>query len=410
MIQDGRPNPDDADDILAAMVADAKEYFGEDLKDNELGIIRTFYRPIAERLAEAQGDIGLVLDSSQIDHASGQALDLLTALIGVSRQTADHATGTVTFSRDSAASQDYTVPAGTTVQTDSNDPVQFETTEAKTLAEGTTSVDAPIEAVEGGTRGNVGANTIVVMPDPPAGVEDVTNNVATDGGSEEETDDELRERAKSELAQGSRASAPALVNKVGQLDGVTSTSIFVNDTNNDNTGSGGLPDHSFEVVVSGGNQTEIAQAILDTKAAGDTAYAGAYGSATSADADLPNGQTMTIDFSRPTEVKIYVDVDLEYTSEYEGDGAVKDRITSYIGGLLSSGNEVDGLGVGENVLYGEVEYAIRDVTGVHDVTNLYVDTTSGGTNQSNISIADSEVALTDATDGSITLTTTEVNP
>lgn len=522
-MKDGRFEEDTKAEILDAMIADAKEYFGEDLNDAQYNVIREFYDPIAERLAVAQGDIGLVLDSSQIDHASEEALDLLTALIGIRRDEATPATGTAEFTRSTPADNDYTVPEGTVAQTDSQTPVMFETTAAAIISgpatdedtttysttsgtfavqtsftidvtyrntvdvqadfrttddatpvtayleiadatngvvvqsdsttsgtfvtsgpvtydvssltgnvkfeyrlksgDGATSVEltnataakggetgttAAIEAVEGGLRSNVGPNTVVVMPDPPAGVEDVTNPAETTGGTEREDDDELRTRAKDELAEGSRASAPALVNAMTALQGVTSVSIFVNDTNSDNTGSGGLPDHSFELVVAGGNDTEIAQAILETKAAGDTSYAGANGTATSASADLPNGQVMTIEFSRPVEVQIYVDVDLEVTSEYAGDTAVQDAIVNYIGGLLTSGNDVTGLGVDDDVIYTEVMAQVQMVEGVHDVPTLEIGTSADPTGTSNIVISSSEVAIADGTDGSLTVTTTQV--
>lgn len=406
---DGEYQEDSVADILEAMIADAKEYFGSDLKTDEEAVIRTFYRPIAETVHALQIDVGLVLQSTQIDNATGTRLELLTALIGIKREDAQEATGTVTFSRDDAATRDYTVPEGTVVQTDSNDPSKYEVTDSVTLAEGTTSVDASIESEEAGVDHNSGANTVVIMPDPPSGIEAVTNAAEITGGKDPEPDDELRARAQGELADGSRASAPALLNSTKRLDGVTSVSIFINDSNTDNTGSGGLPDHSFEMVTAGGNKNEIAQALLDTKAAGDTSYGGANGSLVTATADLPNGQTHDIDFSRPNEVQIYVDMDIEVTDEYEGDDAIRDSIVNYIGGLLATGNEDTGeLGVGDNVLHGEVEYAIRDIEGVYEVSTLYIDTSSGPTSSTNITIADSDVSVSDATDGSITLTTTQI--
>lgn len=517
-VKNGRFDGDTEEEILDAMLADAKEYFGADLNDTSLNVIRTFYRPIASRLALAQQDIGLILDSAQLDHASGQALDLLTALIGITRDEADKATGTAKFSRDSPATSDYTIPKGTIAQTDALNPVEFTTTEGTIIAGESTETDtntystsntsattktsftvdttyretvdveadfrttnssytayldivdatngttihsdsttstsfvtsgpttydvsglsgditveyrihignssgtaeltnsdftrggevaatASIEAVEGGPEGNVGANTIVVMPDPPTGVEDVTNSAATSGGTRRETDDELRKRAKEELAEGSRASAPALVNSVQRLYGVTSVSIFINDTKSDNTGSGGLPDHSFELVVAGGNKQDIGQTILDTKAAGDTSYGGANGSSVTVTSDLPNGQTHDITFSRPSTVKIYADVDLTKTDEYAGDDAVRDAIVEYIGGIRTSGNDVTGLGVGADVIYTEVMAQIQMVEGVYDVTNLELGTSADPTGTSNIRIADHEVATADGTDSSIAVST-----
>ena len=409
-LEHGRYHEDTVEETLNAMIADAVEYWG-DLNDTERATIKKFYRPIAERLVDVQADIGLILDSSQIDHASGTALDLLCALIGIRRQPSSPASGTVEFRRSTEADRDYTISSGTTVQTDSNNPVRFETTESVILEQGTVKQTVEVEAVDPGPDGNVGPNAIEVMPDPPTGVEEVANPEKTIGGSDEETDDELRQRAKNELGAGSRASAPALVNSVSRLDDVTSVSIFVNDSSDDNTVDGGLPDHSFELVINGGLNDEIADAILETKAAGDNAYAGVNGTAASGIAELPNGQEMEIEFSRPDEVKIYVDVEVEVTDlDAINEDDVTDSIVTYIGGLLSSGNEVDGLGVGEDVIHGEIEYAIRENESVYDVPSLLIDTSDPPEQTTNLSIADSSVATADGTDTSITVTLTEVDP
>lgn len=574
-INDGQFEAKTADAILDAMVADAKDYWDEDLNDTSLNVIRSFYRPIAKRLADAQTDIGLVLRATQIDNAEGQALDLLTALIGVQRDKAETATGYVTFSRDTPAESLYIASSETEVQTDGSDPEIFETTETVALREyddfedndiaeyegdlssftvqnntvledtyslegaatsgaeiyrdnvevnagtdfrfytqvgangisitrfsykdadnlyqitvddsndrvalevieggtketvvedtsaglladerltvkvrwgrtgdfsvrvldsndneltaidgtdtkhsgggigfksgdGTakkywdfytsTAVTAPVQAVEAGPNGNTARDTISVMPDPPAGIEYVTNKNETSGGSQRENDEELRQRAKEELAEGSRASAPALINSIKALDGVTSVSIFTIDNDSDNENDG------FELVVEGGKTEEIAQTILTNMAAGDTSLAGINGTTDSATAELPSGQELNVEFSRPQPIKIYVDADLTITDEFSGKDAVRDSIVDYIGGLFTSGNDSIGLGSGDDVIFGEVEFAMRDVDGVHDISNLVVDTDDTPTGTSNITIADNEVATSDGTDGSLTFTTTD---
>lgn len=409
--EDGIYLSDTQEQILDAMIADAKEYFGEDLKEDELATIRLFYTPIAIQFSQAQDDIGLVLQSAQIDNAEGKQLDLLTSLIGVSRDPATVATGDVEFSRSDTATKDYTIPSGTVVQTDANEVTKYQTTETVTLASGSKSAMAPIESEEVGVFANAGANTVTVLPSPPAGIESVTNPSSITGGTKKEIDDALRARAKEELATGSRASAPALIYGARALDGVKSVSIFINDTNSDNTGSGGLPDHSFELVVLGGNKQEIAQMIFNTKAAGDTSWGGSNGNAVTGTADLPNGQQFGVTYSAPNPIKIYVDADLKVLDTFDGKSAIRDSIVSYIGGLTSGGNENTGeILVGDNALYGQIEYAIRDVDGVYDVNSLTVGTSDSPTGTSDIAIADSDVATTDGTDTSVIgVTTTEIS-
>lgn len=425
---DGRFDEDTKEAIIDVMVADLEDAWGEDLPNESASVARDLYAPVAEWLAECQRNIGLVLDAAQIEFATGRALDLLCALIGVVREQAKTATGTVTFSRDTAATSDYVIKKGTLVQTDGSEPRRFETTEQVTLAEGTTSVDAAVKAEKGGTKWNVGAGTIILIPDPPAGLSgDGVNNAAeTSGGKAAEQDDELRERAQEQLANGARATGPALLSAVKAVKGVTSVNILINDTADDNGRGYGLPSGSFEMVVThdGTQQTmeTVAQSLMDTKAVGDISATGVNGQSLDETlswvingeiiTDLPNGQTHPVGFSESVKVDIFVDASFDYEEpEYPGDNAVKDAIVDYIGGYTSSGFEQDGeLSTSDNVLIGEVEYAIRDVPGVYDVSELTIGTADAPTGTTNVDIGNYEQSITDARDGAteLTFTTTEV--
>lgn len=411
---DGRYIPEQEKDVvLDRMVERATNYFGEDLSEDELAAIRLFYEPIAIEHLRLQEEIGLVLDSSQIDHAGGQALDYLCSLINVKRNEPEPATGEVVFSRSSTASTDYIIPAGTVVQTFSNNPITFQTTEKASIKQNETSVTVPIEATDGGIEGNVAANTITSFVSKPPGVESVNNPSPTDGGVDSETDDELRERAKTQLAEGSGATAASLVSEVENIDeDIRSVSIEINDTSTDNTGSGGLPDHSFELIVECPSELydEVARAILENKAAGDNAYSGVYGTEITRDVELPNGQVKTVGFSTPAEQDIYVNLEVEVTPAFGGEEEIINNIAEYIGGFYSSGEPVTGdLRAGDDVLFGEVEYAIRSTEEVYDVNSLEVGKSDGTTNQSNILIADTDIAVFKGNvSDRLTITTTEV--
>lgn len=518
-IINGRVSPDDQATHLAALLADAKEYFGEDLEDGDESIAEAIYSPVAILFAEFEQELANVLDSAQIDHAEGAALDFLTASKGVARTQAVSATGTARFSRATAATKDYPIPAGTIIQTTGTTPTKY-TTDASAVLDGpetstdvttysetsgtfvsqtafsldvtnrntidvqadirttdevtpitasleiadatnatilhsgsTTSgtfvtsgpttydvsglsgtisieyrlkssdgvtaveltnadavlggelrVDVAVTASVAGVNGNVGANTLTVMPSAPSGVESVTNPAATSGGAEEETDDELRTRAKVQLSEGSASTPDSIITAIQNLTDVKSVSAFWNDQAS--TDADGMPPHSGEVVVQGGNGQEIAQTIMNKKAWGDTFTSGIHGTTEGPyTVTLVNDQTHELSISRPTEVKVYVDATLTTDSTYEGNNAVFDAIVTYIGGLLSTGSTTGGLGVGDDVLIGEVEAAIRGVGGVYDVTNIAIDTTASPTATTNITITDGSVATSDATDGSLTLTT-----
>lgn len=411
-IEGGSYETDDSvEAIVNRMVSHAETYFGEDLSSDTTSVISQFYRPIAIEMATLQADIGLVLESAQIDNARGEALDLLCALINVTRGRASNSTGNVVFSREDAAGADYLIPEETVVQTESSEPVRFETTEPIVLEEGEVAVEAPVESVEEGTENNISANRLTIFEDRPAGIEDVNNPEPIDGAVEEETDSNLRARAKEELADGSGATARALLSAVSEIDDqVRSVSVEINDTAS--VDEDGQPPNSFELIVESTPEfyPEIAQAIMDNKAVGGESHHGLYGDSVIEEVNLPNGQTHEIGFSTPTEREIYVDASIEVEDEYLGEGAVVDSLTSYIGGLLFEGEpEAGELRAGDDVLYGEVEYAIRDVPGVFDVTDLKIGLSNDPDGVSNISIDKTDIAILNGNeDEAVSIDTTDV--
>jgi hypothetical protein len=303
----------------------------------------------------------------------------------------------------------------------------FETTESKTLVTGNTSISVPIKAVNGGVKANVGQNTIINFPSgtPFPGAE-VTNPVGTDGGTQEETDAALRERAQTELAEGARATGPALITQTQSIDGVYDVTIFINDTPNANGRGHNLPPHSFELVAATDNSDEtlkeIAQTLMETKAVGDSSITGENGgvldsskSFVTANGEiqttLPNDQTHPVGFSVSSTVEIYVDVDVQVTSEYAGNDVVRKSIVDYLGGVNPNGTDEDGkLAVGKDVIHSQIERAVVDINGVYDINTVAIGKTSSPTGTSNIVVGDFEQAITDATSGNqhLTFTTTQI--
>jgi uncharacterized phage protein gp47/JayE len=320
-----------------------------------------------------------------IDFATGSSLDYVAALIGFTRKQATKATGTVTFSRSTAATSDILIPAGTRVATP-DESVVFKTSEAVTLLTGNTSVDASIEAEEAGSAGNVAANTITKIVDPVSGIESVTNSNPTSGGSDTESDETFRWRVKTTISGLGKATLDAIKTAVLAVDGVTTAKIEENDTINDNTPGGGLPPKSFRVTIMGGTNNDVAQAIFDSKPAGIRPYGDTSGTAYDQD-----GNEYTVYFARPTTVNIYADVDITSDGTAISEQDVKDAVKAYINNLE----------IGEDVIYNKVVAAVMDIQGVVDAT-VKIDTASPPTGTSNIAIADTEIAQTD--DAKITVT------
>jgi uncharacterized phage protein gp47/JayE len=129
------------------------------------------------------------------------------------------------------------------------------------------SADVKIRAENPGPDGNVQANTITVMPTPPAGVDGVTNPVATSGGADPEPDARLRDRAKHELGRAGNATLDAIKYAVLAVAGVDGVEVI------DHTVDGSVPLGEVRVryAVAVNDSVKIGdvrQAIDKTRAAG----------------------------------------------------------------------------------------------------------------------------------------------
>lgn len=293
-------------------------------------------------------------------------------------------------------------------------------------------VSTNIRAVEGGPDGNLGANALTVAPSPPSGIDSWTNTIPTGNdaftdtddvvltiGQPRETDPELRERARETVTKGGSATVDALlsslVNEFGDasdrgVENVESAKVFTNRTNSDNANGNGLPAKSFEVVVYGGDDTKVAKAIFDTVSVTGQPVGGNLGTEVTETVQASNGQSWTIAYSRPTPVNVDLTLDVVVTDTYDGDDPLRDRVVEYIGGTDSDGASVLGTDVDTDVVIDEIEQRIREDNGVRAVTSINTSpsTTTDSDGVEVVSIGNTEVARTDATDGSITVNVTEV--
>ena len=133
-----------------------------------------------------------VLDQSFPQTARGIYLDYHGTMRGVSRTPATKAVGTLRFSVEMTPAADIAIPAGTVCMTAGE--TRFQTTESTVLQAGQLTADAPAEALEGGSAGNVVAGAICILTACPVAVTGCTNPAPFSGGSDAETDEDFRMR------------------------------------------------------------------------------------------------------------------------------------------------------------------------------------------------------------------------
>lgn len=182
------------------------------LTDINVGsVTRTLGEAIGREIATVYQQINQAYLSAFVDTATGKSLDLVVAILGIKRQTKDFAIGRVTFFRDPAVSGNITIPEGVLLATSKGEAF-FQTTQLRTLQQGQVRIDVPIRATDEfkGDAGKVDSGAITELARPIAGISRVTNFDATFLGAEDESDIELRARAKAVLRALGKGTLAAL--------------------------------------------------------------------------------------------------------------------------------------------------------------------------------------------------------
>ena len=125
--------------------------------------------------------------------STGDALDELAALFGITRQEARRARCVMRFTLSGQRSEPTAIPAGTRVKT--MDGKYFNTVDYAEIAAGELSVDVDAQAEQAGAESSgIPAGEINTLVDPIAYVASVVNVEASGGGLDIEDDDGLTER------------------------------------------------------------------------------------------------------------------------------------------------------------------------------------------------------------------------
>ncbi|EMZ8853320.1 baseplate J/gp47 family protein [Salmonella enterica] len=134
--------------------------------------------------------------------ASGPFVDLFAAALRLTRKDATRATGNITFIK---ASQDtsVTVPAGTVIQTERINGVIYavKTTQQVVIPAGTAQARVSATATDSGTAFNLAPGYYQILPEAVDGIAAVRNddNWLTTPGSDQESDDELKDRCRNQF-------------------------------------------------------------------------------------------------------------------------------------------------------------------------------------------------------------------
>lgn len=233
------------------------------------------------------------------------------------------------------------------------------------------------------------ANTINSIVTPVLGWDSATNPMAAVPGKNKETDVELRERFRISKFDRGTNSLDSIYSALVSVSGVEEVVVYENDS--DSTDSNGLPPHSFEAIVLGGNAVNIANAIWQNKPAGIESVGNTSGTITDA-----QGFPRVINYQTPTPTVIYISMNLTTDGNFPANGQaqIKSALTSYFS---------QNFGIGDDVIYSRLYTPINSIPG-HQVNSLTLGTSPSPAATSNIAIAFDHIAS--LSDVNIVITTT----
>ena len=169
-----------------------------------------------------------------------------------------------------------------------------------------------------------------------SGWNSVYNYVAGAPGEDLESDESLRvRRAAAARVRKSRATDPAIEAALLDVRGVSSA--LVKSNRGFATDSDGIPGKSFNSLVIGGNDNEIAQCIYENQPSGIQSYGN-----TSVNITDSHGIEQQISFSRPTAVYLWVKVTYSLYDEeaFPGQDAVKEALVKWAEREFTLGKDV----------------------------------------------------------------------
>lgn len=360
---------------------------GESVSGNFIGIL-------GAAIGQAWEAIQLANDQYDPSTARGANLSSLVLLNGLIRKDAQASTATLNIT----ATPSTVIPAGSLVSNDDNSITVSTDTELTVGGTGTGTVSAT--ATETGPK-VIDADVLTNIVTPIFGWSSVTNSSAGVTGRDIETDRELRERQVRGTFTPARAIVESIYSNLVNLDQVVFVRVYVNETGD--TDSRGITQHSVAVVIVGGIDADIAEEIFNYIPAGINTF----GTTEVSIIDIQDF-AYPIRFTRPTEVPIYVNIEIDTDDSFPADGVdrIKQAIVDYAAGgadaIGGTTGNLDGFPPGAAIARSRVYTPCNSVQG-HNVTLLEIGYAIGTVAEVDLAIDWNEVSTWDVDDITVSI-------
>ena len=328
-------------DIQEDLINEMKSIYGDDIYIEEDTQDYQMISAFSSKMSDCLDFLEMVYGSYNVKTAVGTTLDNIVKLNGIERKSASYSTVELSI----------TGTIGTIIR---NGIVSDGT--HRWILDNTELVITSSPITASATCEDIGA--IEALPHSVNQIVNITkgwlsvdNPLRASVGEPIETDANLRIRQGLSVAQPSVNMVESLYAGIIALENVSTCKIYDNDTHI--TDINGIPPHSVSCVVEGGNSQDIAKVIYLRKGPGT----GTYGT-TSETITISTGLPNTINFFRPSDLSVDVQISITRSALYTSDteNKIKTAISDYFKNIT----------IGTDILRSSIIAVVSQV-----VTNIY---------------------------------------
>lgn len=354
------------DDIIAEKNKKAKTLFGQDFDTDEKSFAGKLFQINAAaelKLCQIGEDIYYSIFPNT---AKGLSLDRVCEFVNLQREGG----GSAVHRLKVYGEEDYVIPAGTLFK-DSKTSMEFYSlhrvainNEEAAQEEGvfTYYANVEVQCVQSGESGNT--TNIDSLVEVDTHIYSVTYDAQLSYGTPLETDPELREKFSKVINGLGTSNDAAIKANVLRVSGVNDVIIIDNNTDENIVISDDLTitNGSYAIIVHSDGMTEqndndIAQAIFEKQPFGITQCGN---KSVIVKDDSGTEHTVKFTYVAITTINVSITIKKDNTFTSDGEQAIRDNVTKYI----------NGLGIGDEVVYSRLYDYIYNVTGVHKVTDI----------------------------------------
>lgn len=339
----------DTSTVQEQVTQDLVNVFGQDLDTTPETVEGRFIQCLTDYRTNTLAINAQNANQINLRYATGRFLDAIGAFFGLDRisATSSRVLATVT------GVENTVIPAGSQAKTTNGDIFYAENDIIIGLTGSATGYFLSLE------KGQIpcSAHSLNKIVNAVLGWETIDNTASATEGTKQESDDDFRQRIEDARYKGISL-LEAIKAKLVNVENVKSCFAYDNYTNQTITYDGvDIDAHSLVVIVDGGANQDIAEAIFKAKTGG-TGYTAISGQSVTVNVvDGAFNVTYPVTFNRP-EIKAFkISIQVKNIS-YEGSDLAGDIKAAIINWANNKVEGVDGLKIGQNISSFEIAAAV----------------------------------------------------